>query len=60
MYGEDFDDDFRDPGGPSALRKGKLKHPCPTCKQPRKLSDADKRHGYQCDACADRQERGGP
>lgn len=50
---------FRDPGGRSALRAGRLRHPCPTCKQPGRLTDADKRRGYQCDDCADRDERGG-
>lgn len=47
---------FRDPGGNSALRAGVLKHPCPTCGEPECLTDADKRKGYQCDACADRAE----
>ena len=50
---------FRDPGGRSALRAGALKHPCPTCRWPNRLSDADKARGYQCDRCADAQERGG-
>lgn len=61
----DFDDmynsnmgGFRDPGGESALRKGKLKHECPTCLEPNMLSDADKARGYQCDGCANKQERG--
>lgn len=30
--------------------------PCPTCKQPNKLTAADKAAGYQCDDCADREE----
>lgn len=30
--------------------------PCPTCKQPNKLTPKDKKLGYQCDACADRDE----
>lgn len=32
--------------------------PCPTCKQPDRLTPADVRAGYQCDACADRDEGG--
>jgi len=55
--GSDFrDDDFYDPGGRSALRAGDRKHPCPTCKEPNRLTAADIRHGYQCDECADRAE----
>jgi hypothetical protein len=50
---------FRDPGGESSLRAGELKHPCPTCRWPNKLSDADKARGYQCDGCAKAQEHGG-
>lgn len=30
--------------------------PCPTCKRPHLLTPADVRRGYQCDACADRDE----
>jgi ribosomal protein L37AE/L43A len=33
--------------------------PCPTCKEPNKLTPKDKARGYQCDACADRAEGGG-
>jgi hypothetical protein len=33
--------------------------PCPTCKQPNRLTPADKARGYQCDQCADRDEGGG-
>ena len=40
------------PGNPRNL-------PCPTCKAPNRLTPADKRRGYQCDACADRDEGGG-
>jgi hypothetical protein len=44
----------------SALRratKGNPRiHPCPTCRQPNKLTPADVRSGYQCDDCADRDE----
>jgi len=45
--------DFRDPGGRSALRAGKRKHPCPTCGRENMLTDKDVRLGYQCDRCAD-------
>lgn len=51
--------DFRDPGGRSALRRGRRSFPCPTCKRPGLLSAADVRHGYQCDRCADLAEGGG-
>lgn len=51
-------DDFRDPGGRSALRTGERKHPCPTCERPNQLTDKDVHLGYQCDACADELERG--
>lgn len=47
---------FRDPGGRSALRRGKRCFPCPTCGAKNVLSRADVRRGYQCDRCADRAE----
>jgi len=47
---------FRDPGGRSALRAGVPRHPCPTCGEPDRLTDADVQLGYQCDSCADRAE----
>lgn len=50
------DDPFYDPGGHSALRAGARNLPCPTCGQPDRLTAADRRHGYQCDECADRAE----
>jgi hypothetical protein len=54
---------FADPGGNSALRAATATNPrnlpCPNCEQPNKLTPADKARGYQCDACADRDERGG-
>lgn len=54
---------FADPGGNSALRaatRGNPRNlPCPTCGEPNRLTPADKRRGYQCDACADRAEGGG-
>lgn len=58
-----MDDDrnmFQDPGGRSALRLATKSNPrnlpCPTCKQPNRLTPKDARKGYQCDECADRQE----
>lgn len=62
IYGSLHDEDFADPTGHSALRAATKKNPrnlpCPTCHQPNRLTPADKRHGYQCDNCADDQERG--
>lgn len=61
----DWDDDgpdFADPGGRSALRaarKGNPRNrPCPNCGKKNRLTPADVSLGYQCDACADRAERG--
>jgi hypothetical protein len=43
----------------AATAKGNPRNlPCPTCKQPNRLTLADKRSGYQCDECADRAEAG--
>lgn len=63
----DFDPEehmmFADPGGRSALRAsgpGNPRNlPCPTCGQPNRLTPADRKRGYQCDACADLAEGGG-
>lgn len=56
-------DDFADPGGRSALRAASKSNPrnrpCPTCGQANKLTPKDVALGYQCDQCADRDERGG-
>lgn len=54
----EFDDvdRFYYPGGRSALHPGKRKYPCPTCKQPNRLTKRDLDKGYRCDACADRAE----
>ncbi len=58
---ERSDRDFANPG--SALRaagKGNPRNlPCPTCKEPNKLTPKDKRLGYQCDTCARQDEGGG-
>jgi hypothetical protein len=54
---------FADPGGNSALRAATRNNPrnlpCPTCREPNRLTPADRALGYQCDACADRAEGGG-
>jgi hypothetical protein len=46
----------------SALRVATRSNPrnlaCPTCAAPNRLTPADRRQGYQCDACADRDELG--
>lgn len=66
---EDFDDGdyeeriaFADAGGRSALRAASKYNPrnlpCPTCKRANVLTPADVRQGYQCNACADRDEGG--
>lgn len=55
-YDEEFDCDFYEPGGRSALRAGKREHPCPTCGEPNRLTTRDVQLGYQCDECADREE----
>lgn len=62
MTDPDLDDvpDFQDPGGRSALRRAKRGNPrnrsCPTCKRRNVLTPADVALGYQCNACADRDE----
>ena len=54
---------FADPGGNSALRAATKDNPrnlpCPSCGTPNALTPIDRQRGYQCDACADRDERGG-
>lgn len=62
---DDRDDDrieFADPGSGSALRAASKSNPrnlpCPNCGKKNRLTPADKARGYQCDACADRAERG--
>lgn len=58
----DFDDDFADPGGESALRAETPTNPrnlpCPTCGAENRLTPRDRALGYQCDDCANRDERG--
>jgi hypothetical protein len=52
--------EFANPG--SALRAASKSNPrnlpCPTCKQENKLTPKDKAKGYQCDDCANMEERG--
>jgi hypothetical protein len=54
---------FADPGGNSALRAASASNPrnlpCPTCGRENMLTPADRARGYQCDRCADADERGG-
>lgn len=54
---------FAHPGGRSALRASSKRNPrnlpCPTCGAPDRLTRADRARGYQCDACAGRDEGGG-
>lgn len=62
-YEDDYYEDdeygtrFADPGGNSALRAASRTNPrnkpCPTCKQPNRLTPADVALFYQCDTCAD-------
>lgn len=65
MFYDPDDEDrsmFADPGGRSALRAATRRNPrnlpCPNCKQPNRLTPADRAKGYQCDDCADRAESG--
>jgi hypothetical protein len=44
----------------AASRSNPRNLPCPNCREPNRLTPADKRKGYQCDACANALERGGP
>lgn len=59
---DDFrgDMDFAEPGGRSALRAARRGNPrnlpCPTCKEPNRLTPRDRSLGYQCNECADRAE----
>lgn len=54
--------DFAEPGGNSALRAATRdnprEHPCPSCGEPNRLTLKDVQLGYQCNACADQDERG--
>jgi len=71
MYSDDYEPDewrercetFADPGGNSALRAASRSNPrnlpCPSCGAKNALTPADRARGYQCNRCADRDERGG-
>ena len=58
----DMVDRFAEPGGDSALHpagRGNPRNlPCPSCRQPNRLTARDQAAGYQCNQCADRDERG--
>jgi hypothetical protein len=58
----DWDDEFADPGGVSALRAASPSNPrnlpCPTCREPDRLTPRDVALKYQCDSCSERAERG--
>lgn len=60
MYDEEFNIEFADPSGRSALRAATLTNPrnqpCPTCGRENVLTPEDVRLGYQCDRCADAME----
>lgn len=58
-YDNHAEEQFYEPGGHSALRAGVRKFPCPTCKEPNSLTQADVDRKYQCDDCADRAEGNG-
>jgi len=53
---------FADPGGRSALRRATPDnpriYPCPTCGRENALTRLDVDNGYQCNDCAERDERG--
>jgi len=53
---------FAEPGSNSALRAATKTNPrnlpCPTCGEPNRLTPKDRQLGYQCNQCADEQERG--
>lgn len=40
----------------AATKRNPRIYPCPTCKEPNRLTAADVARHYQCDACADRDE----
>jgi DNA-directed RNA polymerase subunit RPC12/RpoP len=61
MHDDQYFGDFQDPGGRSALRRATRDnpriYPCPTCKEPNRLTKKDVALHYQCDHCADRAEQ---
>jgi hypothetical protein len=60
--GEDLIDGVGFASSGSALRAATRDNPrnllCPNCGEPDRLTPIDRAHGYQCDECADRCERG--
>lgn len=62
MHSDEYEDEFENPGGNSALRRATRNNPrnlpCPTCERPNMLTPRDRELGYQCDACADALEEG--
>lgn len=62
VFEDDFHIDFAYPGGFSALRAATddnpRDQPCPTCKRENVLTPADVAQSYQCDRCAEGEERG--
>lgn len=58
----EYEDDFADPGGNSALRAESPDnprcYPCPSCGGPNRLTKKDVDLGYQCNECAARDEAG--
>lgn len=64
-YDDDYPIDgvgFADPGGRSALRAATKNNPrdqpCPNCGAENVLTRIDRARGYQCNRCADQEERG--
>lgn len=65
-YSDDWDQSdeqiFADPGSNSSLRAATENNPrdrpCPNCGEENVLTRHDVQLGYQCNRCADRQERG--
>lgn len=61
-FESDFNEQFADPGGRSALRASSKSNPrnlpCPNCGRKNVLTPADRARGYQCDRCADALEGG--
>jgi len=57
---EDYDLEFKCQGSAlrAATRRNPRNLPCPTCKEPNRLTPKDRAQGYQCDSCADRDEGG--
>lgn len=57
---DDFDLDFAEPGGRSALRAARRGNPrnlpCPQCGTPNVLTPADRANHYVCNRCADAAE----